>query len=100
MTRQSVENYRIEITIGTIVLCALFLFGTAYKIGAGQTKTDADVQRHEEQIKECKQKAAEQDKINSSVSGVLIEMSKDIKHIREAVEDLKSEKRSRQESKP
>lgn len=93
--RQTIENYPIPVTIVTIVIVCASLFGTAYKIGADQTKVEKDVIQLEEQAKDCKAEMTKQKEINNTFSGFIIEIRQDIKHIRGAVEDLKDEKKKR-----
>ena len=89
MTRQSIEKYRIEITVGTIVACAVLVFTTAWSLSAQQTKVVTDVNANSREIEFCKKKSEEQAKINKAVSEALILIQSDLKHVRESLDEIK-----------
>jgi len=91
MTRETVDKYRVEVTISVFVMVVLFLFGTAYKLGADQTKIETKIEQNTKEIEKCKDKAEEQSKVNNVVAGTLIEIKESLKHIKSSVDEIKQD---------
>jgi len=96
VTKETVDRYRVQITVGMAVVCILFLVGTSFRIGAEQTRIETELGQNAKGVQECKEKterqADEQTRINTAVSGALIEIKRDLQHIKEGVDDLKRDK--------
>lgn len=89
MTKLVVEKYRIEITLVTAVICAVFLISTSWQLSAKQTTIETGIAQVKKDIASCEIKASAQDEINAAVGKALIQIQSDMKHIKEAVDEIK-----------
>ena len=70
---QTIENHRISVAIGTVLVVLMSIFGFAYKVGAQQNEIRVTLDQHTEDILENKKSIEKIDERTCAMMELLIE---------------------------
>lgn len=91
---QSIEKHKVTVSIAVAVAVVLFLVGGAYRVGGEITSAKDRISILEKDSAICKKARSRQQDTTQELREAIVEMRGDVKHIKEAVDDLKFTRKS------
>ena len=86
---KSFEEHRFTISVAAAVIFLFTTLGLAYALGAKTMNNDDRVTAVEQEQTECKAARIKQGELNQTILRSLAVIETNVKHIKEAVDDLK-----------